>query len=261
MIEKIKTLFWFLKQPKLYPQLGYLIKSRMLDRQTESARQLAQKWCREKAISAEEAVSSITGRNMAMLQQEFDEVLKNAQQDAEKCPVPMGGAGDIDLLYNLGEHIQANRIIETGVAYGWSSLAILLSLQNRPGAKLISSDMPYAKLGNEDYVGCVVPKDMKKHWKLIRLPDRQALPQAIAELGEVDMCHYDSDKSYRGKKWAYPLLWSALKKEGIFVSDDIGDDFAFRDFTQQIGKEPVIVRSYADERVEKYVGILVKNEA
>ena len=257
MFEKFKTLLWFLKQPKLYPQLGYLIKSRVLDHNVEKERELAKRWCRENALSAEEAFSSVTSKQMTYVHQIFDSEFKEADKRAKECPVLMGGTGDIDLLYNLAEHVQANRVIETGVAYGWSSLAILLSLKNRPGTKLISSDMPYAKVGNEDHVGCVVADELREYWKLIRLPDRQALPKALSELGEIDLCHYDSDKSYRGKKWAYPLLWNALRKGGIFVSDDIGDDFAFRDFSTQIAKKPVVIRSYADKDVEKYVGVFI----
>ena len=258
MFEKIKTLLWFLKQPKLYPQLVHLIKSRVLDHDVEKERKLAKQWCREKAISAGEAFFNITGKQMESIYQIFGSDIKDAEKRAKQCPISMGGPGDVDLLYNLAEHVQANNVIETGVAYGWSSLAILLSLGKREGARLISSDMPYAKVGNEDYVGCVVADELRSHWRLIRLPDRQSLPKAIAELGEIDMCHYDSDKSYRGKKWAYRILWSALRTGGMFVSDDISDDFAFRDFCVDTKRTPLVIRSYADTNVEKYVGILIK---
>ena len=53
------------------------------------------------------------------------------------------------------------RVIETGVAYGWSSLALLLSLKNRNGL-LVSTDLPYAGLDNDPYVGCVVPDELAR---------------------------------------------------------------------------------------------------
>ena len=46
----------------------------------------------------------------------------------------------------------------------------------------------------------------------------------------LDLCHYDSDKSYYGRRWAYPKLWEALKTGGIFISDDIQDNWAFKEF-------------------------------
>ena len=67
------------------------------------------------------------------------------------------------------------------------------------------------------------------------------------------MCHYDSDKSYEGRMWAYPLLWGALEIGGIFMSDDIGDNLAFRDFARQVAAEP-IVASFDG----KYVGVLLR---
>ncbi len=221
-------------------------------------RLLAKEWCRSRAVPVGDAHYRITGKKITLLREEYSSIVSDAENRVDRCPVVMGGPGDIDLLYNLVERIQADKVIETGVAYGWSSLAILLSLRKREGARLISSDMPYAKAGNENYVGCVVTEGLKDCWTLIRLPDRQALPKALSELGRIDLCHYDSDKSYRGKKWAYPLLWKALKVGGIFISDDIGDDFAFKDFLETIDKQAVIIRSYADPKVEKYIGIIVK---
>ena len=81
----------------------------------------------------------------------------------------MGGASNIELLYYLAEHLKAENVIETGVAYGWSALAILLSLSSRKNARLISTDMPYPGLDNSKYVGCVIPNDLKGKWTHIKL--------------------------------------------------------------------------------------------
>jgi hypothetical protein len=67
------------------------------------------------------------------------------------------------------------------------------------------------------------------------------------------LCHYDSDKSYAGRKWTYPQLWAALRPGGIFISDDIGDNMGFRDFAQSINIDPIVVQSN-----ERFVGILLK---
>jgi len=111
--------------------------------------------------------------------------------------------------------------------------------------------MPYPNLDNDSYVGCVVPAELRSHWRILRCADREGLPRAMRELGSLDLCHYDSDKSYEGRMWAHPLLWKALRRGGYLVSDDINDNVGFRDFALQVGVEPIIV-----EYEGKYIGIL-----
>ncbi|MCP5115727.1 MAG: class I SAM-dependent methyltransferase, partial [bacterium] len=132
-------------------------------------------------------------------------------------------------------------------------LAILLALQHRDEALLISTDRPYPRFGSEAHVGCVVPEALREKWRIIDRADRQALPRALKLMPEVDLCHYDSDKSYDGRMWASPRLWRALRPGGFFVSDDIEDNQAFRDFAAREGVEPLVV-SWSGH----FVGVLVK---
>ena len=91
-------------------------------------------------------------------------------------------------------------------------------------------------------------------WNLQRLPDIKGIPLALKKMNhQIDLCHYDSDKSYTGRMWASPLLWKALKKGGIFIADDINDNIAFKEFSEQKNQKPIIV-----EHQNKYVGILIK---
>ena len=186
---------------------------------------------------------------------EHYEMLEEAKQVQMNCPVHMGGAGSINLIYQLTEYIQATKAIETGVAYGWSSLAFLLPLKKRNG-RLISTDMPYSS-ETAPYAGCVVPTHLRSGWRIIKKPDQEALPEAIAEFGNIDICHYDSDKSEDGRRWAYPLLWNALRPGGFFVSDDIGDNMGFQKFCSSIGVAPLVVEINATRGL-KYVGIVKK---
>ena len=165
----------------------------------------------------------------------------------------MGGEANLDLLHCLAEHLQAKSIIETGVAYGWSSLALLLSLWSRRGAKLVSTDMPYPFRGNDRHVGCVVPSHLREAWTVLSIGDRIGIPRAVKMLGSVDLCHYDGDKTYEGRRRAYPLRWNALRPGGLLVSDDIGDNAAFKEFVE-LTKAPVTVVS----RRNRFAGILKK---
>lgn len=192
------------------------------------------------------------------VRERFEKVFAAAEEICRTCPVKMGGAGNLNLLYWITEYLEAENVIETGVGYGWSSLAMLLSLVKRDNALLVSTDMPYVNRNNDEYAGCVVPVELKLHWRLVNRADRDALPKVLKEFQNIDMCHYDSDKSYEGRMWAYPRLWQALRSGGCFISDDIGDNLAFHDFCSQIKEEPVIVTTPTATGV-KYAGVLVKD--
>lgn len=254
MLNKIRTATWFIKNPNYIPQIFQVIK-RNRNPNLEHSLPEATAWCKENCMSQEKALTILLDNTEV---DDFEMIyftqLKQAREVADSCPVKMGGEGAIGFLYNLVRHSNSMNILETGVAYGWSSLAILLAIKNRDNAKLISNDMPYVNMNNEDYVGCVIPGDLKGQWELQRLPDITGIPIALKKFkNSIDFCHYDSDKSYSGRMWSSPIIWNALKKNGIFVVDDINDNLAFKHFCSMIYKEPLIIKHQ-----EKYVGVLVK---
>lgn len=257
--SRMKSVIWFLARPHLFPHLIHLVMDRLLLPPEPDTSEAATAWCRERGLTTEEAFKQITGSDLpSRIEELFPKELKKAAAIAESCPVWMGGPGDLDLLYHLVRHAGAKRVIETGVAYGWSSLAILLGMEGMADARLISSDMPYVQGANDPYVGCVVYEPAwRKKWTLIRRSDRQALPKAVGALGTIDICHYDSDKTARGRMWAYPILWKAIRSGGYFISDDINDNWGFRDFAAIVKATPTVIR-VATEDNEKFVGVLIK---
>lgn len=257
---RLKTVIWYLKRPGLYPQLVRKAASKLFLSRLPDTRNEAEQWCRKNAITGQDAIARITGKAMPEpIQEKYKDIFAEAQATAGKCPVKMGGPGELNILYWIAEHLKAQNVVETGVAYGWSSLAILLSISKRNNSLLVSTDMPYPNLDNDKYVGCIVPSELKRHWQIIPLADREALPKALKQFEQIDMCHYDSDKSYRGRMWAYSRLWNALRPGGCFISDDIGDNLGFRDFCNQIGVNPIITQSPAATGL-KYIGIILKSK-
>ena len=82
--------------------------------------------------------------------------------------------------------------------------------------------MPMLKQTDYELIGVAVEPTLKDFWTLKREPDRFGLPRAIASMqGSLELVHYDSDKSYHGRKWSQEIIWKSLKKGGIFISDDI----------------------------------------
>lgn len=261
---KTQRIIWFLQHPQLYREflrripvnIQLLFTSQPTEQNQEKAK--VKRWCEEKSCDTQTAILKITNSPIpSSFNEKFLDEIKTATEITNNCPVKMGAAGNLEIIYQLTEYIQATRIIETGVAYGWSSFAFLLSLKNRSRAMLVSTDFPYFIKNSEKYVGCVVPNELKAMWTLISYPDRDAIPKAIKILPTIDLCHYDSDKSYAGRLWAYPQLWQVLRSGGIFISDDIDDNFGFRDFCNSIDQEPLIVKTWEASGV-KYVGVLIK---
>lgn len=257
MKSKIDTLLWYLKNPRYYSQLFFLVLRRYILKKDDYKSNEAKSWCQLKSSTINTTLNRLFNKEHIKIinpgrhfQKEFDE----ANSKFSNIPVTMGGAADLILLYNVSIYSKAKFILETGVAYGWSSLVFLIAIKNINGGRLYSTDMPYAKKNNEDYVGYIVPNSLRKNWTLIKKPDINAIPEIIKREKEFDLIHYDSDKSYAGRKWAYPILWKALKKGGIFISDDIQDNIAFKEFSELVGIEPFIAQG-----TDKYIGVLIKN--
>jgi predicted O-methyltransferase YrrM len=235
--NKAKLILWYAKHPRYWHHaITYKVGKTLSRKDSAAFASQASKWARERAVPVEAALHQI-----GLLQQPSEDLprladgeLAEASDRASVVPVTMGGAGDLTLIFASVVLKRATRVIETGVAYGWSSLAILAALERVGAGKLVSVDMPYPNVGNDEWVGAVVPPRLRDGWRLIRRPDRTGLRMAVREFdGRIDLAHYDSDKSYAGRRFGYEILWEALEPGGVFISDDIQDNFAFRDFVTE----------------------------
>ena len=249
------TFFAYLKSPDLYPELRRKIWKNIFNRSSGlRGKEDAEKWCASLAISEKDFIENILKTTFVPFEKLFPDEFASALQAQAKAPVKMGGAGSLSVIYYINEFANAKKSIETGVAYGWSSFAALASLVSRNGT-LYSSDMPYI-LQNQssDFVGCVIPEKYRNNWDLFRFADKESLPKIFAKSDSFDVVHYDSDKTYDGRLWAYNLLWSKLKKGGVFMSDDIGDNAAFKDYCEKNNRQAYII-----EFDGKYAGVIIKD--
>lgn len=248
-----KTFLGYAKRPDLYPELGRKIIKNIFNRKSAfRGKEKTQRWAESKAVSQAIAIEKLFGVSMQSFETLFPEELKLALQKEKNCPIKMGGAGALELIYHACEFTHAKNTVETGVAYGWSSFAALLSLEKRNGT-LYSSDMPYLGQDGDQYVGFIVPENLKSNWKLFRHADKESLPKIFGEASMMDVAHYDSDKSYEGRTWAYHQLYNHLRDGGVFISDDIGDNSAYQDFCEEMKINSTIV-----EFEGKFVGLFLK---
>ena len=248
-----RTFIAYLKRPDLYPELGRKIIKNIFNRQSAfKGKEKTNLWAAERAVSQEAAIERLFGKKSQPFSEKFSAEYSEALKKQNNCPIKMGGAGALELIFYACEFTKAQNVVETGVAYGWSSLAALLSLEKSNGT-LYSSDMPYLSQDGDRYVGCIVPENLKSYWKLFRHADKESLPKIFGEVDSVDVVHYDSDKSYEGRMWAYAELYKHLRKGGVFISDDIGDNAAFQDFCENENIQPSVVTFDG-----KFVGVFVK---
>jgi predicted O-methyltransferase YrrM len=148
-------------------------------------------------------------------------------------PVKLGGGGRYDLLYFLTRFLRPRIVVETGVAAGYSTQAILKALQVNGSGRLYSSDFPYFRLDQpEQYIGILVDDSLKANWELYVEGDAKNLRQIAAKIDRVDLLHYDSDKTYQGRKSALKILEPLLSQDAIIVMDDIQDNSFFHDYVR-----------------------------
>lgn len=144
----------------------------------------------------------------------------------------LGGGADHRLLYFLTRLTRPSVVVETGVAAGWSSAAILAALARNGEGHLWSSELVYDRPWLHDdyhaYVGMVVDDHLRDRWTLLLDGDDANLPRILAECGEVGLFHYDSDKSFAGRTRALRTVGPSLADDAVLVFDDITDDLHFR---------------------------------
>ena len=254
IISKIKTTLWFISKPKYWVQYFELAKRKIIggyDKQKQS--DLAKLWAEKNAVDYSDAWKAIGIKgNFIGLDKSL---VEEAKKLAAKYDGLMGGPGHINFIYDAVRILKAKNVVETGVAYGWSSLAILAGFLESNESYLYSVDMSYPKRNNENYVGVVVPERFCKNWKIIDRPDITGIPRALKLIGgQIDLCHYDSDKSREGRSFAYPILWKSLRSGGLFISDDIADNLFFAEFVKITGAPFCVIKV----KGKQYMGAIRK---
>ena len=165
MIEDIKSFFWFIvKGPKFYSTLFALILTKFKPvKDSDKHIQIATKWCKENISTIDECLLNIGIREGDLaLEEAFSKDYKaEISKIIDTSSSNFGGPGHTNLLYTICEKLNIKNVIETGVAYGWSSASILKSISKRNG-KLISIDMPMLKQTDYELIGVAVEKNLKK---------------------------------------------------------------------------------------------------
>lgn len=253
--KKIKKIIWVINRPHYWEHaLSRRFMKLKPRHDINSDMEAATAWAEANSVPYHQALRKV---GLLGYPEEIDpELLREAVILSQDVPVKMGGGGDINLLYAAARLLGARCVVETGVALGWSSLAILAALDSTGVGQLISVDMPYPKRGHDRWVGAAVPSRLRHRWTLLRRPDRGGVRAALKLCKSgVDLAHYDSDKTWHGRAYAIPKLWRALVPGGLLIVDDIQDNLYFKAFVEEMKAPFAICRCK-----QKYVGIARKRE-
>jgi hypothetical protein len=154
----------------------------------------------------------------------------------------------VSLLYVITKSKKLEVIIETGVANGLTTNAIMhaLTISNSSCALHSFDVLPETK---KAYTG-------EGNWNFHLLNRKKAHKQivkTVMQLPKVDLWVHDSNHGYRWQKFEYQLAFSRLKKGGILISDDIDASPAWGELAKTLFRESYVV---FDSR--KFIGIAFK---
>jgi predicted O-methyltransferase YrrM len=199
-----------------------------------SRKEVSGRWCAHHAIDYAEYCRNLNPKIWNETEEYSLKLQTRAQSVLRQVGIDLGGGGNYAMLFFLARLLRPSIVIETGVAAGFSSHALLTALQQNGHGDLFSSDFPYFRLQNpERFVGILVDEELKPRWKLYLEGDRANLPKICTSTGRVQLAHYDSDKSYAGRKFFCRIILPMLDREGVMLMDDIGDNTFFMEFVEE----------------------------
>jgi hypothetical protein len=144
-----------------------------------------------------------------------------------------GEPGFVRAIWHFVRHLRPVRIVETGVARGFTSRAVLEALQRNGVGHLWSIDLPPAlKPELHGQVGAAVSDSLRHRWSYIKGSSTQRLPGLLSQLGQIDLFIHDSRHTERNVRFELDRAWAALRPGGALLVDDIDLNWGFSSFTR-----------------------------
>ena len=249
----VNVVSFIVKSPKRIIELFNKVGERFFDRASTLKKEELNQWLKDNAADLEPHLIKLDPQLWEEAQKFHKEFEQRSNEKLKEISFKMGGGGHYLLLYFLVRRLKPSVVVETGVASGFSTQAILKGMQINGKGKLYSSDFPIFRVKNpEKYIGILVDEDLKKDWKLFIEGDRISLPKICNEVNEIDIFHYDSDKSYKGREFAFKTISPKMRKDSLIIFDDIHNNSHFFDYVKKNGITNYKVFYF----INKYVGFI-----
>ncbi len=138
------------------------------------------------------------------------------------------------LCYVLCRALQPNTVVETGVAYGVTSAAILAALHKNRKGELHSVDLPpIADRAFGTHIGIMVPPGYRDRWHLHVGASKRILPALLAtSVPLVDMFVHDSANISKIQTMEMAAVWPHMPSSCAMVVNAIQGKTAFVEFVR-----------------------------
>ena len=134
--SKLEVALFLLGKPAYYPDLWRRVRLNigraLLPPVMGRSAEVATRWAASVAVDLDKVDLLAPGLRRS-LAADFPAEIGAAREMEEKYPTQKGWGGSADLIYAVCEAIGAKTVVETGVAQGFSTLAMLLSVTRRGG--------------------------------------------------------------------------------------------------------------------------------
>lgn len=197
-------------------------------------------------------------RETPLLEMEY-EVLDQLGRIRITGPFSMAHNADLDLgrcCYAACRALRPYVVLVTRVAYGVTTRFVLQALTVNGEGQLWSVDLPPLGIDADAQVGVLVPRELRGRWHLVRGPSKRVLPKLLSSLPKVDIFIHDSLHTYANMKSEFQAVWPILRPAGILIADDVGGNYAFRDFAREV--RPSFCAVIREQNKDSVFGILVK---
>ncbi len=142
-------------------------------------------------------------------------------------------SSELAWLYSLVRIMKAERVAETGVGPGSTSLAILDAMKET-GGKLFSFDKG-VRYGNADHksVGFLVQEQYRARWKLILGDSKETLEKNMGSYGLFDVFFHDSEHTYEHVTFELETALRHMKEKFLIVIDNYDWTSAPEEFSKK----------------------------
>jgi predicted O-methyltransferase YrrM len=160
------------------------------------------------------------------------------------------------LCYAAVRAIRPETVLETGVCYGVTSAHLLLALELNRRGHLHSIDLPPLGKNNHDYVGWLIPSELRHRWTLRRGTAQKLLAPTINGLGPIGLFVHDSLHTYEHMTMEFESVWPHLASGGALIADDIEGNQAFQEFSSR--PDIAIQTVIREEKKYSLAGVAIK---
>ena len=227
---------------------------RFFDKKNSISKVELMDWLESKKINYSKFCEKIDPKLWSEAQTQANKINFYAREKLKDIKYDLGGSAAVDFLYFCVRFLKPETVVETGVAAGYSSMAILQALNQNNFGHLYSSDFPYFRISNpKKFIGILVPDKMKDRWSLHIDGDKKNIKKIKEKIKKIELFHYDSDKSYTSRKTTIKNLNSNFYDKTWIIMDDISDNTFFYDYVKSeiFSKQWIVFK-----KDNKWIGVI-----